>query len=489
MIEKTQILSLETERACLAALMHYHTIVPDVSAFVKPEYFHLSAHNTIYSLIIATYEEKGSVDKIMLVTKLRQIGISDIDNLDIYRYIDVLYNTPTSIDHSLDYFRELVKFHFLRKTYKSLIAAQTFIKNNLKKSLTEVIDGVSSLVTEAATGNIDEDERIVDIYGELANELSNRAESNLEPSLHTNFPIFDKWYGGLYMGDLYVFAAPAKRGKSSYLNCLAYNVVSNIKNNCKVLFLDTELESWRVMCRSASALTGISEWYFKNGKFKYDPEMVEKVHAMFDQVDPLKNKIFHKYIGNKPINEVISICRRWYSKNIKNNENVLIIYDYIKLDSSGSGLSDHWKEYQAIGEKTDRLKKFASEMPRTAIATSIQTNANCDIAMSNQLKWFASNVYILKPKEPEEIQSEGIEFGTHRLVEVVTRNQGEEAKGLKNLIKVKTADGKEKFMPNYINLDMENFKFVEKGTYEDVIKYNAEKLKAKPGVQDYDIEF
>lgn len=488
-MDKSQILSLETERACLASLIHYNEIVPDVSAFVKPDYFYASVNGTIFSLIVATYQEKGSVDRIMLVTRLRQIGISDIDGLDVYRYIDVIYNTPTLIEHSLDYFRELVKFHFLRKTYKSLISAQLYIKNNLKKPLSEVIAGVSGLVTEAATGNIDEDDKIVDIYGELANELSNRAESGNEPALYTDFPIFDKWYGGLYMGDMYVFAAPAKRGKSTFLNCLAYNVVKNKKNNCKVLFLDTELESWRVMCRSASAITGINEWYFKNGKFKYDSEMVGKVHTMFNEIDPLKNKIYHKYIGNKPIDEIISICRRWYSKNIKDNENLLIIYDYIKLDSSGTGLSDHWKEYQAIGEKTDRLKKFASDMPRTAIATSIQTNANCDIAMSNQLKWFASNVYILKPKEPEEIQNEGIEFGTHRLVEVVTRNQGEEAKGLKNLIKVKTADGKEKYIPNYINLDMENFKFVEKGTYADIVTYNAEKLKAKAGGNEDDIDF
>lgn len=480
-MDKNQILSLETERACLATLIKDNPFIPDVSAFIKPDYFYITVHSTIYSLILSTYEEKGSVDQVMLVTKLRQLGITDVDGIDIYRYIDVLYKTPTNKDYSLTYFKELVKFHFLRKTYKSLLQAQGYIKKNIDKPLNEVIANVSVIVTEAATGNIDEDERIIDLYSELPDELSRRVEAEHEPALYTGFDIFDKWYGGIYMGDLYVIAAPAKRGKSTYLNCLAYNVVKNPKNNCKVLFLDTELETWRVMCRSASALTGINEWYFKNGKFHNDPEMVDKVNKMFNEIDPLKNKIFHKYIGNKSIDEVISICRRWYSRNVKNGENVLIIYDYIKLDGAGNGLSEYWKEYQAIGEKTDRLKKFASEMPNTAVATSIQTNANCDIAMSNQLKWFASNVYILKPKEPEEIQLEGIEFGTHRLVEVVTRNQGEDARGLKNLLKVRTSDGKEKYVPNYINLDMEKFRFEERGTYEDIIKHHAEKLKSKEG--------
>lgn len=480
------IISLETERACLATLLQINTVIPDVMAFIKPEFFSFSIHSTIYSLITATYQDKGSVDNIILTTRLRQLGINSIDEIDPFTYINMLNGIHINKDFHLDYFKELVKFNVARKTYNALTEARKYIVKNLNKPLNDIIHEVDKKVTEAVTTCIDDDVEIVDLYDSMPYELSKRAESGKEPALITNFPMFDKWYGGLYFGDMYVFAAPAKKGKSTFLNYLAYKVASHKQNNVKVLYLDTELETWRVICRSASSLTEINEWFFKNGKFKNDPNMVAKVNQMFDVIQPVKNKIYHAYVANRSIDEIISICRRWYVKHIKPGENAMIAYDYIKLDGANTGLSEYWKEYQAIGEKTDKLKKFASSVPNLALITSIQTNANCDIAMSQQLKWYASNVYILKPKDIIEYQDERGNFGTHKLIEIATRNQGEDAKGMKNVIKVKNPNGTEEYREDYINFKFDKFKVIEMGTYSDVLNQKAATLDPTNKDSSYD---
>ncbi|WP_323168587.1 hypothetical protein, partial [Pseudomonas atacamensis] len=83
--------------------------------------------------------------------------------------------------------------------------------------------------------------------------------------------------------------------------------------------------------------------------------------------------IDHVYVGNKSIDDILSIARRWYVTEVKKDENALIVYDYIKLAGGENALSDHWKEYQEIGEKTDKLKKFVSKLGNAALITSIQS--------------------------------------------------------------------------------------------------------------------
>lgn len=489
MNKNEKLVSLEIERACLASLIRFNNNIPDIAAFIKPDFFSNDINSTVFSCIISTYQAKGRVDQILLTEQLHQIGIREIQGVEIYRYIEVIFNTPVNEDSIFDYYTELFKLSRLRKTSQNLADALTFINNNKSKSLTDILYKISQITTDAVTGNLgDEDEQVIDLYGEIQDELSKRAKEKPKPTLITKFSNFDKWYGGIHFEDLFVFAAPAKRGKSTFLNWLAYQIAAEESNNVKVLYLDTEMETWRVMCRAASSLTDINEWFFKNGRFSEDRNMVHKVNEMYRSLEPVKGRVFHKYIGNKSIDDVIAICRRWYMKHVKPGENALIAYDYIKLDGDGTQLSDHHKEYQAVGEKTDKLKKLASSYPNLAIITSVQTNANGDIAMSQRIKWYASNIFVLKPKTPEEIQEEGEQFGTHKLIELAARVQGEDAHGMNRLIKVAKADGTTEYRDNFINFKFSKFKVTECGTNEEILTQKSGQLKRNK-FDDSDIDF
>ena len=67
-------------------------------------------------------------------------------------------------------------------------------------------------------------------------------------------------------------------------------------------------------------------------------------------------------------------------------------------------------------------------------------------------------------EEKQELQVKyGVEKVTHRLIPLVTRNQGEEAPGFDgDIIKVQEADGSVKYLEDVIYYNIENFK-VEEG--------------------------
>lgn len=469
----------EAERLGLAALLRYNDSIPEIMSIFKPEYFNWKEHGTLYSLIVTTFQEKGSVDQTMLIVKLDQLGMKEFQGLDMPLYVRSLYNIPVNPDYVLDYFREIFKMHTCRKTYLSLGKAQSYINSNLDKSLSEILAEVQKYTTDSVTANIDERVKITKVYDNLSNFLHDRATQNIKTRLKTGYPIFDDWYGGIVIKGVYVFAAPAKVGKSTFLNYLAYQMVSIRENNMRVLVLDTELETEFAMSRAAASLTGENEFYFLDGSFAKMPALTRKVNQAVKDIDPyVKDRIDHAYVGNMPIDEILAIARRWYITNVKEGESAMIIYDYIKLAGGSSQLSDSWKEYQEIGEKTDKLKKFISSLPNAALATSIQTNAQGSIAMSRQVLWFANNVYILQRKSLEEIQQDGKQNGTHKLIEEVTRNLGPRTRGSNNFFEVESSDGRKEYVSNHINFKFNNFKVEEINTNEDVFSQKAGELRA-----------
>ena len=475
----------QVERNGLAALLIYNEYIAEVMSIFKAEFFNWKEHQTIYTLITSIYQEKALVDQTVLILKLDQLGLKEVNGLDMPQYIKTLCALPTNKEFILDYFREIYKMHTCRKMFVSLGQAQVFINQNLSKPLSDIISGVEKLTNESISANIEEKVKMVQIYKELPNFLLEQSTKVGSSYLKTGFRIFDAQYGGMVKKGVYFFAAPAKVGKSTFLNFLAYQMVENVENNLKVLILDTELESEFAMSRAASALTGINEFEFLEGDFAKNITFASITKQAISKIGRPKDRITHAYIGNLAIEDVLAVARRWYIQNVSAGENALIIYDYVKLAGGESALSDHWKEYQEIGEKTDKLKKFISSLPSATLATSIQTNAQGNIAMSRQVLWYANNVYILRRKTLEEIQNDGDGNGTHVLIEEVTRNLGRAPDSYFN---VKNQDGRSEYMQNWINFKFHNFKVDEINTRRDVYTQKASQLRAQKGSGD-EVEF
>lgn len=294
----------------------------------------------------------------------------------------------------------------------------------------------------------------------------------------TPHPEFNRFYGGLRPKNLYAFVARPGAGKSSFLFDTAFKTSQISGFKTKVLYLDTEMEHEDIKWRAVASITGVPMWYLETGNWRKFPEMIKKVRPALALMKDYY--LDHKKIGNKTIDQICAIARRWrYS--VGKDCPAIIVYDYVKL--TGEKISESWKEYQAIGDKIDKLKKLSEELD-VPLLTACQLNRSGEsrnkmgkdvtddssaIAASDRLQWFASFVGIFRAKTLDEVAEDTTDFGTHKLIQLKTRFQGKDAQGFSSFVKRKTKEGV-KFMFNYLNFDLTNFNVREKGSLFDIVK-------------------
>ncbi len=229
-------------------------------------------------------------------------------------------------------------------------------------------------------------------------------------------------------------------------------------------------------------MTDEKEWLFRTGNFKKHRNVVSKTENVWDYGRKMQGAVQHAYVANQNISQVSSVIRRWHAKFVKPGQAALVIVDYLKLGENEGDLD----EWQRMGIKTDVLKKLAAALPQTAIVTAVQTNQQGNIAQSGRIAWFCNNAYKLIRKDPDEFSMDGEKFGSHKLVELFIRNQGEEGSGTNSLVKVQSGDGKVQWRSNYINYQFENFSVSERGTYEDALNASAGQLEPESDLDPYD---
>jgi hypothetical protein len=312
--------------------------------------------------------------------------------------------------------------------------------------------------------------------------LEDLGENGHLDGIMTPFKTWNRWWGPLTTGDLTVIAAPPKTGKSTILNYLADSAFCNYNKGkkIKVLILDTELESERVRTRKAAALSDVNEIFIKNGKWQKDQEMAEKVTAQFPKMKGRAGFIKHKYVANIPIEKVCSIVRRWAALETDPDDLRLVIYDYLKI--TGENITNFNQEWQVLGQKCDTIKHLLSEKGvRAAGIAAVQTNAANDVAASQRIKWFASNIMFFTKKSPEELAAEGEEFGTHYIQPFCLRNQGADWEN-DMYVKEQKKDGI-MFRNNRLNINVKNFDMKECGTLAEVVAKGQEQIDIV-GVED-----
>jgi hypothetical protein len=178
-------------------------------------------------------------------------------------------------------------------------------------------------------------------------------------------------------------------------------------------------------------------------------------------------------VARKKTEEITSLIQRWYYGEVGRGNPAIVVYDYIKLTGESDG---NKQEYQLIGEKVDKLKECHLRL-NIPLLTACQLNRSAEggtddssaIAQSDRLQWFASQVGIFRRKTIEEQAEDGVQFGTHKYIELATRYQGKNARGHSNLVRVVDDRGRVTYKPNFINYKVENFQVSECGTLENIV--------------------
>lgn len=281
-------------------------------------------------------------------------------------------------------------------------------KENAEQQIYNLVD---SVMTEYSTikSDIPEFKDIVDACWE---EIQSRQKGGYAGTPF-KFPALNE-FATIEPGELFIFAAEAKQGKSMMLlNC----AVDLLRRDQAVLYIDSELNSRLFTARMLSHLTGIEYKRLTSGL--YDEAGKQQI---LDALAWIKTRKFtHIYIPMFDMQSIYTTVKRVYHTQGIDT----LIVDYFK----GSGDGDAFDSYQELGRFVDIVKnRIAGDMGISAIGAA-QATVNGKVADSAKIGRNASTIAMLQDKTPEEIAMDGPECGNKKLRVVLNRNGMQMAQG------------------------------------------------------------
>lgn len=214
-------------------------------------------------------------------------------------------------------------------------------------------------------------------------------------------------YATIEKGELFIFAAEAKQGKSMMLlNC----AVDLLRRGLAVLYIDSELNTRLFTARIIAHITGIEYKRLTAGNYNED-----EAKRIADALEWVKSKKFvHVYLPMFDKKTIYTTV-----KKIKHTMGLdVLIIDYFK--SSGDG--DAFNTYQELGAFVDMVKnKICGDMQICGIGAA-QATVTGKVADSAKIGRNASTIALITDKTPEEIEADGEECGNKKLRIVLNRN-------------------------------------------------------------------
>jgi replicative DNA helicase len=488
------IYSLQVERHVLSGLLKYQDLFADIDVFLSENDFFNDVHSTIYSVFKNIKYKGENVDKVLLAEKIKNLGISFKDEINIFDYIDNLTFSQITEQATMAACKELIKFRVRRELCQTADNLKEYVTKNAEDSLDEIIGKIDGIYNKKIS-SYSENDIPINIFEGVEDLIEERGNSPKdETGLITPYSEFNRMYGGLKNGNIYAIASRPGQGKSTWLNDICFKTAINPKNKTKTLILDTEMQTVDIQLRMVASLSGVPVWYLETGNWRKNEEMTKKVREAWGKVK--KYEYFHYHVGNKNIDQICSIIRRWYLSKVGRGNQAMIAYDYIKL--TGEKVGQNWAEHQAIGDKIDKLKRISEEI-QCPVITAMQLNRTGEsfnrkgtevvddssvISLSDRLQWFASFVAIFRRKTLDELALDGQVFGTHKLIPTKTRFQGKDAAGHQDLVRRLDSTGKETWAQNYLNYQVENFNIEERGSLNDVSASQRERYELNDSSQN-----
>jgi len=450
--------SEEIERACISSSINFQEDVVDVLTFIHEDHFYFRAHKTIF-LVIKNFVISGQkFDRVILTDRIKGMGLSKVEDIDIADYINALSSiSAVKRENFLDYFKTLHKFHNARTLVKTSEEIAEFVRKNIGGTSQELIGGAESIFSKKIEA-YSNDEDPVDMLDGLKERIELLGNEPREDGIKNPYPVFQRFYGDLPDGRVIFIAAPTGIGKTTLLQDMMRKIT--VPGEIIALYLDSELTKEQEQTRLVSSLSGVKEYYISTGKYRYDAGMLAKVRAIWPEIEKRKKTCFHKYIGRKNIDEVISICRRFKYKH--HDKRIVIFYDYLKAKT---GMTNGFESFAQMQDEADKIKVLSNELKCPIIVAGQINNRSNELALSSGIENVVDIMAFLFKKTAEEIARDGNNFGTHKLTIRKSRMQGADAPGFQDICKLPSGEWERL----YINYDFQNFSVEEKGCLLDVI--------------------
>lgn len=300
--------------------------------------------------------------------------------------------------------KDVLDAAFRRDTIQRLEECKSLCSNrNVKDVEQKIYSLIDDVMTEFSTNS--EIPRYADVVDDCWEEIKARQGDGFA-GIPFKFPTLNE-YATIEPGELFIFAAEAKQGKSMMLlNC----AMDLLKQDLAVLYLDSELNTRMFTARVLAHLSGIEYKRLTSGK--YTAEEAKRIEFAREWMKT--RKFVHIYIPMFDMQTIYTTV-----KKVKHTVGLdVVIVDYFK--STGEGTA--FDSYQELGKCVDLVKnRIAGDMGICAIGAA-QATSTGKVADSAKIGRNASTIAMITDKTPEEIARDGAECGNKKLRVVLNRN-------------------------------------------------------------------
>lgn len=419
----------DAERGLLSGLIKYGSLsyheISDLG--LTDATFTIDSHNVLFKCLHKIFTSNdGSVipDVPLIYSASSDLGLKSWYQRDEeVSYLNSIINFPVQEKNIRIFALKIKKLEIGRRINERLEQAKndtTQITGN--ENINEIFSILEKSIMDCGQLLASQD-KSASIMGDGLDEYFQDLEVNPieQIGISTGFPLYDKAIGGgLRTGSVNVIASRAKIGKST----LALNISIHVSQlGIPVLYLDSEMskeDSWNRMisCLSDIGIADIETGQYM--KFINDKNKVNQAKQILKSLP-----IYYQSIAGQPLENQVAFIKRWLITEVGLKKNgqakpCLIIYDYLKLMNEEEGKG--YQEYQAIGFLMTSLVNFTKKY-NFPILSFIQTNRDgiskedaSTISQSDRVLWFCSSLAIFKPKESEEIEQDGYQYGNRKLI-------------------------------------------------------------------------
>jgi replicative DNA helicase len=419
------------ERAVLAGLFAYGMeSYVEVCDIIDVNSFTHKNNQVLYKCAAKVLQSEVTIDLPAILSAAEQLNLSEVVNsTQELEYINSLLEFPISKDNVCYFAAQIKKFEFARKIKKLTLSIAKDVEDiNGDESIDEIINLMESPITDFLReddGNNKSDKlgKGIDEYLEFL--MENRCD---QVGVSTGYDRYDAAIGGgLRPKCVDLVSARPKVGKSVFGDNVAIHVA---RKGIPVLMLDTEMSQEDHLNRIISNLSGIPINDVGTGKFVDEQEKIINVQNAVDEIKEMPYN--YASVAGKSFEQIMNIIKRWLIQDVGQDENgrtnpCLVVYDYLKLMSSGS-ISGHIQEYQALGFQITELHNLAVKYDFPCLAfvqlnrDGITKESTDTVSGSDRLVWLCTSFSIFKMKSPEEIAEDGPAGGNRKLVPITSRH-------------------------------------------------------------------
>lgn len=490
-----ELYSLPLERHVLATLYKFPDVFTQIEAFMSENDFSVSFHGTCFCVLKDCFYKKEKVDKVVWAQKLKNLGIVKYEDVDVFSYIENITYTQINQEAGQEACKELVKLRVLRELVDQNEKAQSYIINHRSKNLDDIIVGVDKINNEVARKYEGKHSIGENVFESMEKNIEENALKPKENLLLGPFPTINRLFGSITIpGNITLLGARSGTNKTNL--ALFYSLYLAMKHGTKIVYFDYgEMSIQSVQHRLLTMMTEsiIPYHMIVRGTWAKNKEYAEIVRKTWKKIKEL-TLVYHD-VGNLNPKEILSLLRRSYYRNVgRDNENAIFVYDYLKPFDH----SDKQADWQMMSQFAKDLKSLINNEIHIPAWMSIQLNRKgittnkkiTDIEESednyqvDRVLFNASIGLILRQKLLPEIQEEGNKFGNLKLYWVKHREiLGENFSAV--LSPVRLLDGS--YKKNYVNLDVKNFSFFDRGDLNDMVKAMSEHYNLTQQNQDNNV--